>query len=87
MAICVMIHAPAVAEARPLMALASDNPPQLLSNPASDEATPVIPAAIARYTKNPVAAFPIGKYIGDNCTVLFIPGPISNNINHQPFHH
>lgn len=35
--------------------------------PAMAEATPTTPAIKENTTKNPVAAFPIGKYIGEKC--------------------
>lgn len=34
-------------------------------NPEMTDATPTTPAIKAKVTKNPVAAFPIGKYIGE----------------------
>lgn len=35
--------------------------------PTMAEAAPTTPAIKANTTKNPVAAFPIGKYIGEKC--------------------
>ena len=35
--------------------------------PAIAEATPTTPAIKANVTKNPVAAFPMGKYMGEKC--------------------
>ncbi|KAK7848062.1 hypothetical protein CFP56_005576 [Quercus suber] len=37
-------------------------------------ATPTTPAIIAYVTKNPVAAFPIGKYMGEKCAGRSNPG-------------
>lgn len=36
-------------------------------SPEMAEATPTTPAIKANVTKNPVAAFPIGKYMGEKC--------------------
>lgn len=35
--------------------------------PVADVAIPTTPAIKAKITKNPVAMFPIGKYIGNKC--------------------
>lgn len=43
--------------------------------PAMTDATPTTPAIKANVTKNPVAAFPIGKYMGEKCAGRSNPGP------------
>lgn len=35
--------------------------------PTIADAAPTTPASKAKVTKNPVAAFPIGKYMGEKC--------------------
>ena len=44
-------------------------------SPTIADATPTTPAIIAYVTKNPVAAFPIGKYMGEKCAGRSNPGP------------
>lgn len=43
--------------------------------PEMAEAAPTTPAIKANVTKNPVAAFPIGKYMGEKCAGRSKPGP------------
>lgn len=45
-------------------------------NPDNADATPTTPASKANMTKNPVAAFPIGKYTGEKCAGRSNPGPM-----------
>lgn len=45
-------------------------------NPERADATPTTPEIKANTTKNPVAAFPIGKYIGEKCAGRLNPGPV-----------
>lgn len=45
-------------------------------NPERVDATPTTPAIKANTTKNPVAAFPIGKYIGEKCAGRLNLGPV-----------
>ena len=42
-------------------------------------ATPTTPASMANVTKKPVAAFPIGKKIGEKCAGRSNPGPVCTN--------
>lgn len=44
-------------------------------SPDIADAAPTTPAIKANMTKNPVAAFPIGKYIGEKCAGRSNPGP------------
>jgi hypothetical protein len=44
-------------------------------NPDIVDAAPTTPASKANITKNPVAAFPIGKYMGEKCAGRSNPGP------------
>lgn len=44
-------------------------------NPDITDATPTTPASKANVTKNPVAAFPIGKYMGEKCAGSSNPDP------------
>lgn len=43
--------------------------------PAIADAAPTTPAIKANITKNPVAALPIGKYIGEKCAGRSSPAP------------
>lgn len=43
--------------------------------PEINDPTPTTPAIKANVTKNPVAAFPIGKYIGEKWAGRSNPGP------------
>lgn len=45
-------------------------------NPDNADAAPTTPASKANMTKNPVAAFPIGKYMGEKCAGRSNPGPM-----------
>jgi hypothetical protein len=45
--------------------------------PASAAAAPTTLAITAKRTKNPVAALPIGKQIGENCAGSASPAPAS----------
>lgn len=45
--------------------------------PEMTDATPTTPAIKANVTKYPVAAFPIGKYIGEKCAGKSNPGPVA----------
>lgn len=47
--------------------------------PEMAAATPTTPAIMANVTKNPVAAFPIGKDIGEKCAGRSSPGPVCGN--------
>lgn len=44
-------------------------------NPDIADAAPTTPASKANKTKNPVAAFPIGKNMGEKCAGRSNPGP------------
>jgi hypothetical protein len=44
-------------------------------SPEINDPAPTTPAIKANVTKNPVAAFPIGKYIGEKCAGRSNPGP------------
>lgn len=43
------------------------------------EETPTTPAIKANTTKNPVAALPIGKYIGEKCAGRLNPVHVKNH--------
>lgn len=43
--------------------------------PVMTDATPTTPAIMANSTRNPVAAFPMGKYIGEKCAGKSNRGP------------
>lgn len=45
--------------------------------PAMQDAAPTTPAIKAKVTKNPVAALPIGKYMGEKCAGSSNDGPAS----------
>lgn len=47
-------------------------------SPEMAEATPTTPAIKANVTKNPVAAFPIGKYMGEKCAGRLKSAPAVN---------
>lgn len=45
-------------------------------SPEMTEAMPTTPAIRENITKKPVAAFPIGKYMGEKCAGRSNPGPV-----------
>lgn len=54
--------------------------------PAIADAAPTTPANRAKIAKNPVAPFPIGKKIGENCAGTATLGPTSYKTKPQLIH-
>ena len=54
--------------------------------PVMIDATPTTPAIKENSTRNPVAAFPMGKYIGEKCAGKSNPAPAKTILHRIHYH-